>query len=232
MAVIAVCIALVVVGVVMVVRWGGHLSKAPTEFSRGARGSAARALRYVGVSLAAGLAAGVLAAGAGGRLVMRLLAATSPEAKGSITEASEIVGRITVDGTLGFFVFVGLPAGFLSGALYALVGPLLPPGRVGGVALGALLLVLAGTRLDPLRADNPDFLIVGPAWLAVITFTALGLFQGMLVTALAARMSRHSSLAPPIAHRQQLITASRIALGVIVLAALPSFLGAVADILG
>jgi hypothetical protein len=130
MAVIAVCIALVVVGVVMVVRWGGELHKAPMEQSRGARGAAARALRYVGLCLAAGLAAGVLAAGAGGRLVMRLLAATSPEAEGGITDAGEIVGRITVDGTLGFFVFVGLPAGFLSGALYALVGPVLPPGRL------------------------------------------------------------------------------------------------------
>ena len=232
MAVIAVCIALVVVGAVMVVRWGGDLHKAPRELSRGAGGFAARALRNVGVALAAGLAAGVLAAGAGGRLVMRLLAATSSEAEGSVTEANEIVGRITVDGTVGFFVFVGLPAGFLSGALYALVGPLLPPGRVGGVALGVLLLVLVGTRLDPLRADNPDFLIVGPAWLAAIAFTALGVFQGMLVTALAARMSRHSARAPDTAQRRRVITVSRIALGLIVLAALPSFLGAMTDILG
>ena len=232
MAVIAVCIALVVVGVVMVVRWGGDRHTAPMERSRGARASAARVLRYVGICLAAGLAAGVLVAGAGGRLVMRLLAATSPEAEGGITDAGEIVGRITVDGTLGFFVFVGLPAGFLSGALYALVGPVLPPGRLGGVALGALLLVLAGTRLDPLLADNPDFVLVGPAWLAVIAFTALGLFQGMLVAALGARLSRHSARAPAIAQRPQVITGSRIVLGVIVLAALPGFLGALADILG
>jgi hypothetical protein len=94
-----------------------------------------------------------------------------------------------------------------------------------------VLLVLAGTRLDPLLADNPDFRLVGPAWLAFIAFTGLGLFQGMLVTALGARMSRHSLRAPDIAYRHSVITASRIALGVIVLAALPGFLGAVADIL-
>src|SRR4051812_33593639 len=134
MAVIAVCIALVVVGVVIVGRGGSDTHNSPTELSNVGDGSANRALRHVGVALAAGLGAGVLAAGAGGRLAMRLLAATSPEAEGSITEAGEIVGRITVDGTLGFLVFVGLPAGFLSGVLYALVGPILPPGRLGGVA--------------------------------------------------------------------------------------------------
>ena len=119
---------------------------------------------------------------------MRLLAAASPEAReASPRPARSSVGSpstVRSDSSSSS----DSPAGFLSGALYALVGPLLPPGRAGGVALGALLLVFAGTRLEPLRADNPDFLIVGPAWLAVIAFTALGLFQGMLVTAMAARM--------------------------------------------
>jgi hypothetical protein len=42
----------------------------------------------------------------------------------------------------------------LSGLLYALVRPALPAGRAGGVILGILLMVFAGSRLDPLRADN------------------------------------------------------------------------------
>ena len=225
MAVMAACAALLVVGVVIVARWGGDAFT-----SEPARSPASGLLRYAGVALAAGLAAGVLAAGAGGRLAMRLLAATSPDAEGSLTEADQIVGRISVEGTLGFFVFVGVPAGVLSGVLYALVRPLLPPGRAGGVALGVLLLVLAATRIEPLRADNPDFAIVGPAWLAVLTFTALALFQGMLVVALGARMSRGSPPAPRLAER--VVTASRIALAVLVLVALPGFLGAVTDILG
>ena len=187
LAVIAACAALVLVGVVIVARSGGRTSS-PGRLS----------VRDAGVAVAAGLVAGVLAAGAGGRLVMRLLAATSPEATGSFTEADEIVGSTSVDGTLALILFAGLPAGLLSGLLYAVVRPALPRGRAGGLILGAMLLILAATRLDPLRADNFDFALVGPASLAVLAFTALALFHGMLVVALAARIS-NSSGPPPAA---------------------------------
>ena len=66
----------------------------------------------------------------------------------------------------------------------------LPGGRLGGLTYGVLLLVLAGTRLEPLRADNPDFDIVGPGWLSVVVFTAVVIGHGMLVAALAGRFSR------------------------------------------
>ena len=179
--------------------------------------------RYVAVSLGAGLAAGLLAAGAGGRLMMRLLGATSPDVHGLTTEAGEIIGEITVGGTLAFLLFVGLPAGFLSGGLYALVAPLLPGGRARGVALGVLLLVLFATRIDPLRSDSIDFLLLEPAWLAVLGFSALALFQGMLAAALAP--------APRPVARSRVLIAGRIALGVVLVAALPGFIGATADIL-
>jgi hypothetical protein len=122
---------------------------------------------------------------------MRLLAASSGDgAQGRITEAAEVVGRITVDGTLGFVVFTGLFFGAASGGVYLLLRRWLPAGRAGGLAYGALLLVLAGTRLDPLREGNPDFDLVGPGWLSVLAFSALVLFHGMLVAALAGRLSR------------------------------------------
>ena len=150
-----------------------------------------RYLWAVNLAVAAVAAAGVLAAGAGGRLVMRLLAATSGDAaQGRVTEASEVVGRITVEGTVAFFIFTGLFFGAASGGAYLLVRRWLPAGRAGGLAYGALLLVLAGTRLDPLREANPDFDLVGPGWLSVLAFSALVLFHGMLVAALAGRLSR------------------------------------------
>jgi hypothetical protein len=148
MVVIALCAALVAAGVVLVARWGAQPGR-----DDGAPGLAGW-LRYAGAALAAGAVAGVLAAGPGGRLAMRLLALTSPDAEGAFTEAGEIVGEISLDGTLGFIVFGGLPAGVLSGALDALLRPLLPPGRAGGVVLGALLLILAGTRIEPLRRQH------------------------------------------------------------------------------
>jgi hypothetical protein len=61
----------------------------------------------------------------------------------------------------------------------------LPTGRAAGLTYGALLLVVAGTRLDPLRPGNPDFDLVGPGWVSVAAFATLVVFHGVLVAALA-----------------------------------------------
>jgi hypothetical protein len=200
MWVIVVCIVLVLAGLVAVVRWGGLTVEPPPTPAQDAPGPTGpppvslvvrRYLWYLTVALASGAAVGILAAGAGGRLVMRLLAVTAgADAQGRITEAEEIVGRITVDGTLGFVLFTGLFFGPVSAAAYLLLRRWLPAGRAGGLAFGALLLVVAGTRLEPLRRANPDFDLVGPGWLAVVAFTLLVVFHGMLVAALAGRLSR------------------------------------------
>jgi hypothetical protein len=129
---------------------------------------------------------------------MRLLAVTAgDEAQGRITEADEIVGRITIGGSLGFVIFVGVLGGILTGALYVLIHRWLPAGSWRGPAFGALLLVLGATRLDPLRPDNRDFDIVGPGWLAVLVFIAMGIGHGMLLAALAGRYSRVLPLLSP-----------------------------------
>jgi hypothetical protein len=211
MIAIGLCVVLAGIGVVLIAR-------PPVPPPRSG------VLWHVGGAIGAGLAAGILAAGAGGRLVMRLLAVTSPDAAGSVTEANEIVGEITLGGTIGFILLAGVPAGFLSGILYAVLRPVLPPGRAGGAALGALLLVLAGTRIEPLRADNFDFIIVGPPWLAVVAFSALALFQGLLTVALAERISTTPALS------SRAVTAGRVAAGALVLVALPGFVSALGEI--
>ena len=192
--VISGCVLVVLAGVVIVVRWGSARSesaaRAPDDTR--ARALSGRLARYVGVSMLAGVAGGLIAAGAGGRLVMRLLAVTSPEeSQGAITEGNAVIGEITVDGTLGFITFIGPVTGLLTGLLLALLGPLLPRGRAGGLALGTVLLVLAGSRIDPLRSENFDFNLAGPDWLSVSSFVALALFQGMVAVAIAARLSRN-----------------------------------------
>ena len=210
MAVIAACAVLVAAGLACVVRWGA-----------GPRPAAAPPWpRYLLGLVVAGPVAGLLAAGAGGRLVMRLLALTSPDARGGTTEAGETIGQITAEGTAGFMLFIGVPAGALAVIVFVLAGSLLPAGRAGGVVLGLVLLVLAGVRLEPLRADNFDFDLVGPDWLSLVSFTALAVFQGMLTWALAARYGLQ-----PVRWR-----AVRIAAAVVVLLALPGFAGAVAEI--
>jgi hypothetical protein len=200
MWVIVLCVVLVIAGLVAAVRWGGLTVEPPSPPAPDAAGPTApppiglvvrRYLWYLAVAVASGVGAGLLAAGAGGRLVMRLLAVTAgPTAQGRVTEADQVVGRISVDGTLGFVVFTGLFVGLVTGVLYLLVRRWLPAGRTGGLAYGALLLVVAGTRLDPLRPGNPDFDLVGPGWVSVAAFATLVVFHGVLVAALAARVSR------------------------------------------
>ena len=215
MLIIAICGVAVAAGMVLVAR---HTREAPPALPL---------LRYALTCLAAGIGAGLIAAGAGGRLVMRLLALTSLDAERAITEAGARIGEITLGGTLGFVTFVGIPAGVLAGALYALAGPLVRRGRAGGVALGAILLIVAGTN-EPVRSDNFDFNLVGPDWLSVLGFTALALFQGVLTVALAARLSRG---VPSVRLQPRALLAGRLALVAVVLVALPFFVGNVADIL-
>jgi hypothetical protein len=201
MWVIVVCIVLVLAGLAAVVRWGGLAVEPPRTPAPPTPADPAdpppvglvirRYLWYLVLAVEAGAVAGILAAGAGGRLVMRLLAVTAgTDAQGQLTEAEEIVGRISVDGTIGFVLFTGLFFGLPSAVGYLLVRRWLPAGRAAGLAYGGLLLVVAGTRLEPLRRGNPDFDLVGPGWLAVAAFAALVVFHGTLVAALAGRLSR------------------------------------------
>src|SRR5438132_336198 len=108
-------------GAVAAARWG-HLAvvapwaavpePAPAPAPADIKASAQRFLWYLDLAALSGLASGLVAAGAGGRLVMRLLAVTAgAPAQGRITEAEEVVGRITVGGTIGFIIFVGLLGG-------------------------------------------------------------------------------------------------------------------------
>lgn len=197
---IVVCIGLVLVGLVAVVRWGGLPVEPPPLPAQEPAGPTEpapvslvvrRFLWSLTIAVTSGVGAGILAAGAGGRLVMRLLAVTAgSDAQGQITEAERAVGRITIGGTLSFIVFTALFLGLPSGAAYLLLRRWLPAGWAGGLVYGALLLVVAGTRVDPLRRANPDFDLVGPGWVSAAAFAGLVVFHGVLVAALAGRLSR------------------------------------------
>src|SRR5829696_3367199 len=121
---------------------------------------------YASLALVGGVAAGITVIGAGGRLAMRLLAVTGgAAAQGQITEAEEVFGTISVDGTIGFVLFNGIFGGVAATGVYLLVRRFLPSGWLGGLVFGFGLLVVLGTTIDPLRSDNRDFDIVGPGWL-------------------------------------------------------------------
>lgn len=186
---------LLALGLVAIWRWGHLDVETPWADDKTwplpPREALRRYLWWITVGLVASLTSGVIMMGAGGRLAMRLLAITAGDgAQGRITEADQVVGEITLEGTIAFMTFFGLVAGFVFGMVYMLVRRWLPRGRWGGFTYGALLLVLFATRVDPLRPDNRDFDIVGPGWVSVAVYVALGLGYGMLVSAVAGRFSR------------------------------------------
>ncbi|MET4157911.1 hypothetical protein [Agromyces sp. PvR057] len=200
------CGVLLAVGIAFTVRWSGErLAPPATPGALAARRPPAsdrprwmpRHLAglqvyawWATVLTGVGTLSGLLVTGAGGRLVMRLLAATSPEATGRSTEAQAIVGEISGEGTLGYLVFGALPFAFASAALFLLVEPWLPRGRLGGPLFGLVLLIGVAPFVDPLRPENFDFDVVGPGWLSVLAFAALAVLQGAFLSAVAGRLSR------------------------------------------
>ncbi|MEO6714088.1 MAG: hypothetical protein ABIM89_11750 [Mycobacteriales bacterium] len=199
MGLMAVLGILLVVGTVLAVRWGGTPYQTWVAASPGSaanvRAAALTYLRAVAIALVAGFWTGALVTGPAMRLIMRLLAVTAGDsAQGSITEADQIVGDISLDGTFGLYIFGGILPALLSGALYVLVRRWLPAGRAGGVVFGLLHLIIGATRVDPLRAENLDFRLVGPGWLSVLTFGAAAILHGMAVAAFA---NRYSASFPP-----------------------------------
>lgn len=138
--------------------------------------------------MAAGFVAGLLVAGLGGRLVMRVLAATSgDDAQGLLTEAEETVGEITLGGTIGFVIFVGLLIPLFSSLVFLALRRVLPQSAwIAGLVFGIVLLGTFGVD-DPLSPENIDFAILTPRWLAVALVTATALLFGMTFTAIAAQ---------------------------------------------
>jgi hypothetical protein len=189
--IIAACALMLLGGIVLTVRWAAMpVARPPRADERGAGLAALRALWWVALGVSAGAASGALIAGAGGRLVMRLLAVTAGDsAQGAITEAEETVGKITFGGTFGFIFFVGVLGGALTGLMFVAIQRWLPGGRWKGVTTGVLLLILVGTRIEPLRTSNEDFDLVGPSWLAITLLAALVILQGVAVAAFTARWS-------------------------------------------
>ena len=158
--------------------------------------SALDGLRTIAAVVGAGMVAGLLVAGLGGRRFMRVMAATSGDAaQGKLTEAEEIVGDVTFGGSLDFVLFVGLivPAAAALGYLafrHFLPGPVL----VGGLMFGVILLGTFGID-DPMSPDNVDFEILEPLWLAIIGIALLGVLFGLTFAALA---SRWDASLPPL----------------------------------
>jgi hypothetical protein len=138
------------------------------------------ALHMIGVSLGAGILAG-MAGGLGARLLMRSIALMNRSHYGDVTHNNAVVGVTTFEGTLNI-VIQGAFVGVLGSIFYLVLRPWLP-GRtaVKGGLYGILLLVVFGSLV--LDGNYEYFRYVSPA-VSVSLFALLFPLYGIVLAAL------------------------------------------------
>ena len=192
--IIGLALVAVAFSAVAILRWGRLPIRASAPSGSGVDdrwpSRLADSLRALGPVCSAGIICGVLVAGFLGRFVMRVLAATSGDsAQGLLTDADEVVGEITLSGTIGFIVFVGLGAGAVAAIVLLMARPWLHvSGAAAGVMAGLVPLVLFGAK--DFSSENLDFSILSPAWLAVGLIVGGTALFGAALGSVAARLQQ------------------------------------------
>jgi hypothetical protein len=163
-------------------------------------------LRETAILVAAAGIAGVLVGGLGSRLVMRLSALAAPEVQGTLTENGNVVGEITLEGTIALMIFAGLSSAVFGSGAFVIAKPWLPRRTVPrGLVFGAFLLALAGAAvIDP---ANADFVILGDRLLNVTMFSSLFVAFGLVASAAFAVLDRGVPPAASLSPRMWALTA-------------------------
>jgi hypothetical protein len=177
----------------------------------------ARAFRLLGVAAIAGVFTGIVVAGLGGRVIMKLVALTAGAgAVGKVTENGNTVGDLTLPGTLQLVLFSGVMLGLIGGLLYLALRPWLAWfGRWRGFAFGVIVLALMGHAV--FEPGNGDFRRFGAVGVNVALFSALFVLYGLLIAPLVdwiARAADHSRAAAAVAWIGVVPAVVSIALGV------------------
>ena len=150
----------------------------------------AEAIRHIAIIGIAGVIAGVLIGGVGGRIFMRFSAVfASDRTIGALTENGNVVGEITFGGTVALILFVGVFSGGFGAVIYTISEPWLAwAGRLRGLVFGVFL--LATTSLVVFDPDNFDFALLGNDPRNVIMPIVLYLAFGLLLVGLLPALSR------------------------------------------
>lgn len=139
-------------------------------------------------AVAEGALAGVISAGVGARVVMRIIALANPDRDGVLTDAEATVGDITFGGTVNLLL-LGTIAGVMGGAVYLGLRRWLPvPAAWKGLTYGIVSLLTVGQLL--FDTHNADFQIFEPVVMVIALFSGLFLLNGVIVGALLDRFHR------------------------------------------
>lgn len=106
----------------------------------------------------AGALAGIVVAGIGGRIVMRLAAILVPSSVGSFTGNGNRIGDITLSGSLGLVLF-GLIVGLVGGTIWVILSPWIPGGGLRRAILTMPIAVALGAT-GLIEGENRDFRIL------------------------------------------------------------------------
>lgn len=149
----------------------------------------ATVLREIARGGLAGLAAGLLIGGVGGRIVMSIAAVLNPDATGLFTENGEVVGRFTLQGTLALIVFGGLSASALGAVVWVVVSPWVP-GTGARRALLTMPIAIALGSFILIESTNPDFLILTPRTVILALLVVLVALNGAAIAWLDGLLER------------------------------------------
>ena len=139
-------------------------------------------------AVALGALSGVISAGVGARVVMRIIALANPDSDGVFTDAEATVGDITFGGTVNL-LFLGIAAGIMGGAVYLGLRRWLPvPAAWKGLTYGVVSLLTVGQLL--FDTHNADFQIFEPVVMVIALFSVLFLLNGVILGALLDRFHR------------------------------------------
>ncbi|HUP15774.1 MAG TPA: hypothetical protein VM848_06970 [Acidimicrobiia bacterium] len=155
--------------------------------------------RRVGISGVAALLGGVLVLGVGGRLAMRLSGAmaivNNPGTRGRLTGDGFLIGRISVDGSLGLILFGGVFGSIIAAGYWALLKDRIADrGRLGWAALAAA--AIGGNAF--VKPDNIDFVILEPVALNVLLYTLLSGLAGVVIVAIDGALTRRQFGSSPL----------------------------------
>ncbi len=129
----------------------------------------------------AGLIAGVIVGGLGGRIVMRIAAIAAPSrVNGIFTENGNVIGDITIGGTIALVIFVGMLGGVFGAIAYVIIEPWIGwARRLRPLAFGLALMAVAGHMV--IVPHNFDFAILRNEPLNVTMFLALFPIFGLTI---------------------------------------------------
>jgi hypothetical protein len=120
----------------------------------------------------AGIAAGVIFLGLGSRLAMRVVTLLNSDARGTLTDAEQVVGAVTFGGTVALVIFIGLIGGLLSGVFWVVIREHLPDALLPRTALAGAIAMLVGSFFV-IEASNTDFMLFTPVAFNVAMFMLL-----------------------------------------------------------